>query len=39
MKRSLAPPRRDKPAGSGVNPNPSNKKILLRGADEQGPSK
>lgn len=39
MKRSLAPPRRDKPAGSGANPNSSTKKLPLKGAEERGPSK
>ena len=39
MKRSLAPPRRDKPAGSANNQNNSSKKLPLRGTGERGPSK
>lgn len=39
MKRSLAPPRRDKPAGSAANPNSSTKKLPLKGTEERGPSK
>lgn len=38
MKRSLAPPRRDKPTGGLVQTNNSNKKLPIKVGDDRGTS-